>query len=68
MPENLRFVVPFSRIEEVSAMDTGVLNTKVCPTCGSVSVAPELELTDEAVYYCCCCGTHFVGDKDIRDL
>jgi hypothetical protein len=33
-----------------------------------VSVAPEIELTDEAVYYWCCCGTHFVGDKDIREL
>jgi hypothetical protein len=45
----------------------GVLATKVCPTCGSVSVAPEFELTDEKVYYCCCCGTHFVGDEDIRE-
>jgi transcription initiation factor TFIIIB Brf1 subunit/transcription initiation factor TFIIB len=44
-----------------------VLATKVCPICGSVSVAPEFELTDETVYYCCCCGTHIVGDKDIRE-
>lgn len=42
--------------------------TKLCPNCGSVSVYVEIQTGSEPVYYCCCCGSHFVGGKDIREI
>jgi len=39
----------------------------ICPTCGSVSTIPEIRLTENEIFYCCCCGCHFIGEKSVKE-